>query len=373
MGSEKIHRWVNYVLLISIPAVIIITILFGAEFSYDNDYVLYQQDWTALLQGQNPYHYLNADLQETMCYYPLGFLAFAGLYVFYGLLPKIFFTCIWIVIAFVINKICYKFEITDKSTILYSLCFIMLNPFYWISGLMLGRYDIVVGLCVLLAVYAIDNAEQIKSGIYAAQAFLLKYVGLILLFPLVFVKKKINWRIGLLAIGISGAVYLFGFFLWGIVIFDPFIVHLTRDPGGQSIFTFIYDVFGIDLSKYLIYLLIIGVFIVACFLYFQNDDISTYSLILIICFILILPVFYPQYILWFFPLLSYWSIRHNYAFKRTIIMYMGIIGLVWIGTFYKIGYPPILSIFSVIINGIFILLIYFENKKHKATSEILRM
>jgi len=370
MGSEKIHRWINYILLIITPIIIIVTILWGAEFSFDFDYILYQQDWTALIQGQNPYHYVNAEMQEVMCAYPLGFLVFAGLYIFHGLLPKVFFACMLVVIAFVINKICYKYKITDKSSIMFSLGFIFLNPYYLMAGLMLGRYDIVVGLCVLLAVYAVDNAEQLKSGIYTALAFLLKYIGLILLFPVVFVKKKINWRAGLVAVAISGAVYLFGFLLWGTTVFDPFIEQLLRDPGGQSIFTFILDTFGIDLSKYIVYILILGVFIVAIFLYFQNDDISTYSLILIICFILILPVFYPQYILWFFPLLIYWSIRHNYAYRATIVIYMGVIGLVWLGTFFNIGNTPLLSIFSIIINGIFALLIYFENRRHKILNRI---
>ncbi len=369
MGSQKIHKWINYTLVIITPIVIIIAILWGAEFSFDFDYIWYQQDWNALLQGQNPYDYW-IDSTPVTCAYPLGFLTFAGLYVIHQLLPKVFFVCCWIVIAFVINKICEKYEISDKSSILYSLCFVMLNPFYWISGLMLGRYDIIVGLCVLLAVIAIDSAEQIKSGIYTALSFLLKYVGLILIFPVVFVKKRINWRTGLVALSISGAIYLIGFLLWGTSVFDPFLAHLFREAEGQSIFTFISDVLGIDLSKYIIYLLLGGAIIVAIFLYYQNDDIATYSLILIICFILILPVFYPQYILWFFPLLVYWSIRHNYAYKAIIIIYMGLIGVVWLLTFYIPEYRSIFSIFSVIINGVLVLMIYFHNRKEKPKSEV---
>ena len=114
MGSEKIHKWINYTLFIITPIVIIITVLWGAEFTFDFDYIWYQQDWNALLQGQNPYDYW-IDSNPVTCAYPLGFLAFAGLYFIHYLLPKVFFVCSWVVIAFVINKICYKYEISDKS------------------------------------------------------------------------------------------------------------------------------------------------------------------------------------------------------------------------------------------------------------------
>ena len=265
-----------------------------------------------------------------------------------------------------INKICKEHDVSDKLTLFYVLGWIIINPFYLETILIEGIYDVVVGLCVLLAVYCIDHSEQIKSGIYTAFAFLLKFIGLILAFPVVFMKKKINWRLGLVAVSIGGGIYLLGFIFWGTSVFDPFLTHLLRDPEGSSIFTFIYEVLGIDLSEYMIYLLIIGVVIVIVFFYFQNDDISTYSLILIILLILVLPVLFPHYVLWFLPLTLYWSIKHKSALKRTIILYFIVMGLILFGINAEIFNSRVrsyLSIISFIASAIFVIMIYLENRK----------
>ncbi|MFX1295230.1 MAG: hypothetical protein ACFFD2_10315 [Promethearchaeota archaeon] len=172
---------------------------------------------------------------------------------------------------------------------------------------------------------------------------------------------------GIVIVSIGGSIYLLGFLLWGYNVFEPFLAHFTRDPAGYSIFIFINEAFGLDLSKYIIYFMIFGVFILIVFLYFKNDDISTYSLILIICFILVLPTFYPQYVLWFFPLLAYWSIKHNYALKRTILLYFLVMILIWtwIFAFDFFGFPdiPYISIISFTISIIFVIMIYLEYRK----------
>ncbi|MFX1295229.1 MAG: hypothetical protein ACFFD2_10310, partial [Promethearchaeota archaeon] len=124
MGSEKIHSRINYIILIITPIIISITILVGVNFSFDFDYILYEQDWNALLQGQNPYNYwiiIDGSSHLVMCAYPIGFLAFGGLFYIHLLLPKVFFCLIWIATAVIINNICYKYKISDKSTIMYCL------------------------------------------------------------------------------------------------------------------------------------------------------------------------------------------------------------------------------------------------------------
>lgn len=370
MASEKTHTAINYVILISIPIAIFITIITGnvQEWTFQSGvyeslehYTVFEDAWNAILTGANPY-----TLPTYPCPYPIGFLAFSGLYYFYYLLPKIFFCLIWLLTAYVINRICKEYDITDKSTILFCVFFIILNPMYLSTTMIQGWYDGIVGLCILLAVYAIDHSKQIKSGIYAALALLFKFIGLIVLFPIVFVKKKINWRTGLVFASICGGLYLFAYLLWGTSAFFPWEAHLfAHSPEGSSIFAIIYDIFGIDLSKYIIYLLIIGVFIVIGFLYFQNNDISTYSLIIIILFILILPVFWGQYMLWFIPLAIYWSITHNYALKGTFSLYL--CALILLLHFYYV--TSIFTIITYILSLVFVLLVYLNRNKDELNEQ----
>ncbi|NVM28768.1 MAG: DUF2029 domain-containing protein [Candidatus Helarchaeota archaeon] len=369
MASEKTHTAINYVILISIPIAIFIAIITGDALTWTfesgitdilDHYLNFEKVWIAILTGVNPY-----TNPSFACPYPIGFLAFSGLFHFYKLLPKIFFCLIWLLTAYVINRICKEYNITDKSTILFCVFFIILNPMYLSTTMLQGWYDGIVGLSILLAVYAIDHSKQIKSGIYAALAFLFKFIGLIVLFPIVFVKKKINWRTGITAASICGGLYLFAYLLWGNSAFYPFWLHLFRDPEGASIFVIIYDIFGIDLSKYIIYLLIIGVFIVIGFLYFQNNDISTYSLIIIILFILILPVFWGQYMLWFIPLAIYWSITHNYALKGTFSLYL--CALILLLHFYYV--TSIFTIITYILSLVFVLLVYLNRNKDELNEQ----
>lgn len=364
MTSDKLYSIINYVILISLPIIITITILTGTILCYTfsggtteclRHYLDFEEWWTDILTGSNPYTGLNP------CAYPLGFLAFSGLFYFYELLPKIFFCLIWMLIAYYMNKICKEYKVTDKSTILFCVFLVILNPMYVSTTLLQGWYDGIVGLSVLLAVYTIDHSQQVKSGIYASAALLFKFIGLIILFPIIIAKKKIHWRTGITALAICGGIYLFAYLLWGTSAFFPFWTHLFRDPEGSSIFIIINDLFGIDLSKYIIYILIIGLVIVVGFLFLKNTDISTYSFILILLFILILPVFWGQYTLWFIPLALYWCITHNYALKRTIVLY--ICALFLLLHFYYI--TSIFTIITFLISLGFVLLLYLNRKKEE--------
>ncbi|NVM52216.1 MAG: DUF2029 domain-containing protein [Candidatus Helarchaeota archaeon] len=371
MASEKFHSYINYIILILFPIIIFVALItgiseyldiFGLHIHTPDYLIFYQRDWTALLGGQNPYNYwIGPD--QLSSYYPPGFLVFGGFYFFHPLLPKIFFCLVWLLTAYLINGIAKKHDVSRKSTIYFCIGLIIINPMYLAIVLIAGHYDVVVGLCVLLAVYALDHSEQIKSGIYTASAFLLKFLGLILIFPLVFKKKKINWRLGVTFIAISGGIYLLCYLLWGSSIFQPIITQILRVPKGGSILVFISEVLGFDVGLILPYLFIIGAIIAAIFLYFRNTDTSSFSLILILCFLMILPTFYVHYGAWFTPLAIYWSITHNGKLQFTIILYyigalisglISVFVVVWAG-----------GVFLFCITGVFALAIYFNRNKEE--------
>lgn len=373
MTSEKMYDFINYLILVITPIVICISILVGPDLKIQflgtpytlGDYALYyKNDWTALLTGQNPYNYLLLG-NPAMCYYPVGYLAFGGLFYLNPLLPKAFFCLTWMLTAYVINRICKNNNVSDEATLTYCVALFLLNPFYIMIVLLAGHYDVTVGLCVLLAVYSIEKSDNIKSGIYASLAFLLKFVGLVLFFPLIITKKKVNWKVGITALVTCGGSYLLGFLLWGPSVFDPFIVQIFRNPEGSSILLFIKEKLGINIAPLIPAALVIAVVIVSIYLYFKNTDIITFSLILIILFMLVLPVFWIHYVLWFFPLLIYWAITH--AYKLRWILGFLLVVLVTSLIFYwfvSTIYAPVFVFLGVLV----ILLFLFLNRKKEKES-----
>lgn len=376
MTSEQMYKFINYLILILTPIVIAISILIGSDLTVQftgspfplGDYSLYyERDWTALLQGANPYNYwvlIEGVNTNVACLYPLGFLGFGGLFYIYPLLPKAFFCLMWMATAYVFNRICKSRNVSNKETLIYSVIFFLINPFYFMIVMIAGHYDVIIGLTVLLAVYSVENSEKIKGAIYASLAFLLKFVGLVLFFPLVFTKKKVNWKLGVTGIAICGLIYLLGYLLWGVFVFDPFYTHLFRSPEGSSILLFIENVLGIDIAPLIPYALIVAMVVLAVFLYFYNNDISTYSLVIIILFILILPVFWIHYCLWFFPLLIYWAITHTYELRWLLTFMISVLTLVFIFYWFFSSLPiPIYSIATFLGGLVFVLFIFLNRKK----------
>ncbi len=375
MASDKFHSYINYFIIIVTPIIICATILVGVKDTLQflgfniptPDYInYYMDDWNAVFTGQNPYYYFDPMVGDWVgCLYPPGFLVFSVFYRIYPLLPKVVFCLIWIFTGLYINKLCKKYNTSRKSTIYYTLALHVAHPLYWGIIIISGHYDVAVGLCVLLAVYCMDKGEQIKSAMYSAFAFLLKFIGLILIFPLVFLKKKINWRAGVVFVAICGGVYLLGYLFWGAYVFDPILVHIFRDPEGGSIFTIISQFLGIGISTMMLALLIGGMIIVAIFLYWQNTDVASFSLILILLFLLILPVIWIHYAAWFLPLTIYWSLTHNGRLQGTIFYYhMG--GLVACLSYQMLldqGLGWVGSLIYFIITLIFVLIIFLYRKK----------
>ncbi len=374
MASEKFHRVVKYVLLICIPIMVTISILVGTPVGVNvfgiwipsPDYPLYYvNDWTALLGGQNPYNYL-CDAGFCHCYYPLGFLSFAGLFSIHFLAPKVVLCLVWIFTAYKLNELCKKYDLSQRSTIYFSLVIVMFNPFYIISLLVGGTFDVLIGLCILLAVIAIDENKQIRSGIYLALAFLFKYIGMVILLPLVFLKKKLNWKTGLIFGFIGGGVYLLGFLLWGPDILYAFTSQLSR----SDIFPYVAGILGISVNTLYLLLLVGGGIVLAIIAYFlssKNTDASSYSLIFLFVFLMILTLTVrwvpPGAAAWLLPLLIYWSITHEGKFQMTLGLYQlsGIPIMIFWGLFWGNDlFEWIGQIIFVCVSGIFALLIYLN-------------
>ena len=357
MADEKIHKFIFYIVIVFIPIVCAYSIWIGPQV----DWNFYLTAWEYFVNGQNPYILPDPPNPFLPCYYPLGFLSFSIFYYIYPLLPKALFCISWLGTGLLINKICRKYKVTNGNTLLYS-GLIIVNPYYGVIVMVSGHYDVLVGLCVFLAVYSIERYAQIRAGLYIACAFLLKFVGLIILFPITILKKKLNWKTAVMAVGISGIIYLFGYFVWGTSVFFPFTSQLFREGSGSSIYAFFENILGIDLTPFIIPILIGGCAIVSIFLYFQNTDISTYCLILLIGFSLVFQTFYLQYTLWYWPLVIYWSITHKNALKWTMVLYFSIIGF----PLYYYWWSPYLSIITFVASLIFIVLLFLNRERGNA-------
>lgn len=356
MADEKIHKIIFYIVIIFIPLVSLYSLWIGPQV----DWVYYLKAWEYFSKGLNPYLIPDPPIMGLPCYYPLGFLSLSVFYLIYPLLPKVVFCIAWLGTGLLINNFCKKYNVSNRSTLLYS-GIIIVNPYYAIIVMVSGHYDVLVGLCVFFAVYSIERYKQIQAGLYVAFAFLLKFIGLVILFPITILKRKVNWKTLAIAGGISGIVYLIGYLVWGTSIFFPFTAQIAQAGSGSSIYVFIRDTFGIDLANYIIPILIGGCVMVSVFLYIENTDISTYCLILLIGFSIVFQTFYLQYTLWYIPLTLYWSITHKNALKWTIVLYYSII----IIPLYYFWVDDRLSIITFVATLIFIVLLFLNRNKGK--------
>lgn len=359
-----------------IPIVIYLDLYFGAI----HDYLTYLHYWQALLIGQNPYY----PTYYYTCVYPPLFLIFAPLILITALLPKIIFSLIWLLTAHFIDKLCLEHNKSMKERFFY-VGLILFNPLYWICHVFYSFFDCVVGLLLLFSIYLFKKKETVRSAISAAVAFLFKYAGALLFLPIIFF-RKINWKVILSIIIISGGVYFILYFVWGEYIFYQFFGHtVERSSQGYSIFRAIRGpVIGINLDKYNIYItagLLIIVFLI-CIRY--KVDILETSIISFLIFWTFFEVAHTQFIFWFFPLIVYLCLELKKPSKILnyylviFSLYFIIMQIIYIPTGFGTIDPNflflrnIIGFFNFVLTIIFIIIIIYIHKYRKSITNSLK-
>jgi hypothetical protein len=194
-----------------------------------HDYKLYVNQWKVLATGKNLPNYDNA-------YGVLHYLftPFAKIYI---QLPNLICVGIYMFASYKLYDLILKQTGIKLARI--ALLVLLLNPLFWIFGVIYGSNDLFVAATSFLAILYYYSKKTNKSAIYLFLGITYKFSPLFILPFLGIDTRKMNFKYFII-IGFSIIIlYTFGYILWGNSIFNPFIFGSVRGSKLLSVFAFI--------------------------------------------------------------------------------------------------------------------------------------
>lgn len=236
------------------------------------------------------------------------------------------------------------FQYTKILISMLSLCFVLIiiitfklfkkidknKNYIWLLFLpssvyfIFNRFDIFPALLVQISLFLFFTKKYRSSFFVIGLAILTKWYAFLLL-PIFFVylkdkitKKEIRDIFLILFFTIITAFSITLYYKGIIAVFEPYIFHIMREKEPGSIYALIPN-FSI-IKNLFTFLQFIGIFFVLWLAKIKNyNDVINWSAVLIIIFILFCPIYSPQWILWFLPLLL--LIANSKKFIFLIITY----------------------------------------------------
>lgn len=185
-----------------------------------HDYLAYVNEWDKIFKGDDPY---NA--------YGVFFHFFSLPNAIYNKLPKLIFIMFYFIAVHNIIKI----DREDK--LVYRL--LLLNPIFWVFGVLFGSNDVFLSSITILAVLNLINNNNITSGFLFSIGINFKYTPLSVLPFLVIDRKTINIKVIITTL-ISSVIFLsIGFYFWNSELMHGFMYNVNRDSSIFSIFRYI--------------------------------------------------------------------------------------------------------------------------------------
>ncbi|MHA1730535.1 MAG: glycosyltransferase 87 family protein [Promethearchaeota archaeon] len=214
----------------------------------------------------------------------------------------------------------------SQAKVTRHVLFALFNPLVWSLVYYFGEYDIVVGVCIYAAVRAARRERDFSAGVWVGVATLLKFGGVLVALPLLFL-KKVNTRFALGLASLVGVVAAAGFAYFGTDVvwklLNPFLQQglQSRVEGFTTVnesYTTV-DALLLFLERSNVY--IVGGFMVVGF-YFSRRQRNGYlqaSIIQILVFLTFFKVKNVQFLLWVVPLFSYWHATDEHGFSQSAL------------------------------------------------------
>ncbi|MFH1565160.1 MAG: hypothetical protein ABIC82_04935 [bacterium] len=277
------------------------------------------------------------------------------------------------------------FQYTKTLIIMLSLCFISFlivnikllkkinNNINYIWLLFLpsviyftfNRFDIFPALLVQISLLLFFTKKYKSSFFVVGLAILAKWYAFLLL-PILFIylkdrisKKKIYNLFLILFFTIIIPFFITLYCRGLLSVFEPYIFHSMRGKEPGSLYALVPNFYMI---KYIfIFLQFIGIFFVLLKAKIQNyKDIINWSAVLIMVFILFCPIFSPQWIIWFLPLLVLTADTKKLVF---LIIFYDLINYLQFPILHNINYSSYIFNIVVVIRSIFLIFIILEISK----------
>jgi hypothetical protein len=219
--ASRARLRINFALTLFSAAFLALTALSWAQ----GDYPGYVDEWTAVLDGRDPWLTPNSR-KLSNAYGPL-FNALAPLIWINPLANKLLFAFSYL--AFVIWLIKQHLPSRGLSAPWWPwLGLWLLNPFPWVELAYFGYFDVLVGLACVAAVHCLLRKKDAVSGAYLGLGVLLKYMPIAILPFLVLSERRLHVRL----LGFCLATFILGFgvslVIWGPSTFLPLTFAASR-------------------------------------------------------------------------------------------------------------------------------------------------
>ena len=189
-------------------------------FPNQHDYFAYVKEWDKIIGGEKPY---NA--------YGVVFHFFSFPNFVHPKLPKLIFVLSYFIAVHKIYLFSGGVKIINRI--------LLLNPLFWIFGIVYGSNDTFVSSVTLLAVLSLINDNMKTSGFLFSLGINLKYTPLSILPFLVLSRKRIKKEVLFSFLLVTIIFLCVGYYFWGTDLMHGFMFNINRDSSIFSIFRFI--------------------------------------------------------------------------------------------------------------------------------------
>ena len=238
MRRTVIQRAIRYLFFVFAGLVLYLSF----QIDVRHDYAAYYDQWTVIIKGQDPW--ILPDGSPTgNAYGPLFNLLSIPFAIHPGL-PKALFTITWLSVG------AYLYRQIDLdgpgywSQSLFLILFIFLNPFFLLSFVYYGQFDVLVAALCLASVLSRVKARDGWSGFFLGLAFLLKLYPLVILPALALQGWQVRWRLLFAFIATVAPTLLVAYLIWGGSIFEPLSFGSGRESTAFSIFFFLRGIYS---------------------------------------------------------------------------------------------------------------------------------
>ena len=307
--------------------------------AFAHDYVAYAKQWTAALEGLDPY-------ENTGNAYGPIFNLLAPLFDLHPKLPHLAF------LAGYLGSVAMLILVTAKTNAQRLLLLLIIaNPLFLVFGMLYGNNDLLLGLFVLLSIFYWRRKEDwsaillaIGAGYKLLPALLAPAMSVIRTEPSVTGEgatfSRLSWRFMSLFAASLGVIFSIAYGVWGSAIFDPVTTGLDRKSKIFSIFRYLrgdYSFlrpFGLD-SLDSASTLILGAALLIVYVFIVRN--AGRSFVGIVALYSVLLMFYPvghhQFYLPYTLVVAYAMLEERQVFAQTRVWAPIVLLLAWISFF----------------------------------------